>query len=132
MTQSPANQNARRPSISLEINQSRNSIQIETDCFKFKAFATHSVGVHFCRRYKQRFIPKDLLHWHLRHCFLWTRRWPPANSLTFAGKPKAVSCPSLFTNWEASVPASILSCRSHGGVSMSILCRPPPRALLFN
>ena len=132
MTQSPINQNAKRLFISLEINQSRNSIQIEIDCFKFKTFVIHFVNVHFCRRYKQRFISKNLLHWHLRHCFLWTKKWFSVNNFTFAEKSKAVFCSSLFTNWKTSVSASILFCRSHEKVSMSILCRLSLRALLFN
>ncbi|CAF9911184.1 MAG: hypothetical protein HETSPECPRED_000266 [Heterodermia speciosa] len=74
-----ANQNARRPSFSFEVNQS--------ECSKFKASASHLGSAYSCRRCKQRFILKDLFYRHLRHCSPCTRRWPPANSLTFAGKP---------------------------------------------
>ena len=93
MTQNSANQNTRRLFISFEVNQSK--------CSKFKTSASHLKSAYFCGRCKQRFILKDLLYRHLRHCSSCTSRWSsaaeelsiqrlwshsPVNSLTFAEK----------------------------------------------
>ena len=65
------NQNARRSFFSLEINQSKNSLHFKVYANQFIRFE----NVHVCRCCKQRFILKNLLYKHLRHCFLCISRW---------------------------------------------------------
>ena len=86
MAQFSANQNARRPSFSTEVNQSENEVQTKA----YVSQLTHFGSAHVCRRCKQRFILKDLLYKHLRHCSPCTRRWTPANSQGFSMQSPAL------------------------------------------